>query len=99
MAHNADRAPDVHNQKGPTAKAKTNSVPLKFIRRHLLTSKWSPEVITARMKQKGMINATCSITTLIKERSPEQEMIPYERNECVAKNTHPCTVDQSEAFL
>jgi IS30 family transposase len=66
VAYNADRAQDVHelnaSAKGPMVKLKAHSVPLEFIRRHLLISKWSPEVVAARMKQKGMEGAICAKT-------------------------------------
>lgn len=66
LAYSADRAQDVHDEnasaKGPMVKLKANSVELEFIRRHLLISKWSPEVIAARMKQKGMEDAICAKT-------------------------------------
>jgi len=66
LAYSADRAQDVHGEnasaKGPMVKLKANSVALEFIRRHLLISKWSPEVIATRMKQKGMEDAICAKT-------------------------------------
>ena len=66
LAYNAERAQDVHelnaSAKGPMVKLKAHSVPLEFIRRHLLISKWSPEVVAARMKQKGMEGAICAKT-------------------------------------
>ena len=66
LAYNADRAQDVHalnaSAKGPMVKLKAHSVPLEFIRRHILISKWSPEVVAARMKQKGMEGAVCAKT-------------------------------------
>ena len=64
LAYSADRAQDVHklnaSAKGPVVKLKAHSVSLEFIRRHILISEWSPEVVAARMKQKGMEGAVCA---------------------------------------
>ncbi len=66
LAYSADRAQDVHklnaSAKGPMVKLKAHSVPLEFIRRHILISEYSPEVVAARMKQKGMEGAVCAKT-------------------------------------
>ena len=66
MAYSADRAQDVHEQnasaKGPVVKLKANSVAVEFIRCHIIIKEWSPEVIAARMKQKGMEDAICAKT-------------------------------------
>lgn len=64
MAYSADRAQDVHelnaSAKGPMVKLKSHSVAVEFIRCHIVIKKWSPEVIAARMKQKGMPDALCA---------------------------------------
>ena len=64
MVYNADRAQDVHelnaSAKGPMVKLKANSVAVEFIRCHIVIKKWSPEVVAARMKQKGMPDALCA---------------------------------------
>lgn len=64
--YNADRAQDAHDQnataKGPTVKLKANSTAVEFIRYHIAILKWSPEVVAARMKQKGMDDAVCAKT-------------------------------------
>ncbi len=66
MIYSADRAQDVHElnatAKGPTVKLKANSIAAEFIRRHIITSRWSPEVVAARMKQKGMEGTVCAKT-------------------------------------
>ena len=64
--YSADRAQDVHDlnasAKGPTVKLKANSVAVEYIRCHIVISKWSPEVVAARMKMKGMEEAVCAKT-------------------------------------
>ena len=66
VAYNADRAQDVHDlnasAKGPTVKLKANSVAVEFIRCHIVIRRWSPEVVSARMKEKGMEDAVCAKT-------------------------------------
>ncbi len=66
MVYNADRAQDVYTlnatAKGPAVKLKTNSIAVEFIRRDIITKKWSPEAVAARMKQKGMEGAVCAKT-------------------------------------
>ncbi len=68
MVYNADRAQDVYTlnatAKGPAVKLKTNSIAVEFIRRYIITKKWSPEAVAARMKQKGMEGAVCAKTIL-----------------------------------
>ncbi len=64
LEYSADRAQDVHelnaSAKGPMVKLKANSVSVEFIRCHIVIRKWSPEVVAARMKQKGMPDALCA---------------------------------------
>jgi len=66
LAYSADRAQDVHDlnasAKGPMVKLMTGSVAVEFIRCHILIRQWSPEVVAARMKQKGMDDAVCAKT-------------------------------------
>ena len=66
VAYNADRAQDVQDlnasAKGPTVKLKANSVAVEFIRCHIVIRRWSPEVVSARMKEKGMEDAVCAKT-------------------------------------
>ncbi len=66
IAYNADRAQDVHDEnasaKGPLVKLKANRVAVEFIRCYIVILKWSPEAVSARMKQKGMEDAVCAKT-------------------------------------
>ncbi|MEI6892136.1 MAG: helix-turn-helix domain-containing protein [Pontiella sp.] len=66
VAYNADRAQDVHDlnasAKGPAVKLKANSVAVEFIRCHIVIRRWSPEVVSARMREKGMEGAVCAKT-------------------------------------
>ncbi len=66
VAYNADRAQDVHDlnasAKGPAVKLKVNSVAVEFIRCHIVIRRWSPEVVSARMREKGMEGAVCTKT-------------------------------------
>jgi len=66
MVYRADRAQDVHDlnasAKGPAVKLKANSVAVEYIRCHIVISRWSPEVVAARMKMKGMEEAVCAKT-------------------------------------
>ncbi len=48
--------------KGPAVKLKANSAAVEFIRCHIVIRRWSPEVVAARMKQKGMDRAVCAKT-------------------------------------
>jgi IS30 family transposase len=43
-------------------KLKANSVAVEFIRCHIVIRRWSPEVVSARMKEKGMEDAVCAKT-------------------------------------
>ena len=64
--YNADRAQDVHNEnataKGPPVKLKINRVAVEFIRCYIVILGCSPEVVAARMRQKGMDDAVCAKT-------------------------------------
>ena len=66
VAYSADRAQDVlelnASAKGPAVKLKANSVAVEFIRYHIVIKRWSPEVVAARMKEKGMEDAVCAKT-------------------------------------
>ena len=106
MAYSADRAQDVHEQnasaKGPMVKLKANSVAVEFIRCHIIIKEWSPEVIAARMKQKGMEDAICAKTIynhIDKGEIPGvSNANPYGRSERAAKSTSHCVVGQSAAL-
>ena len=66
IVYNADRAQDVYDKnataKGPSVKLMANSAAVEFIRWHIVTQRWSPEAVAARMKQKGMEYAVCAKT-------------------------------------
>ena len=66
VAYSADRAQDVHelnvSAKGPAVKLKTHRAAVEFIRYHIAVKRWSPEVVAARMKHKGMEDAVCAKT-------------------------------------
>ncbi len=66
VAYNPDRAQDVHDlnasAKGPAVKLKANSVAVEFIRYHIVIRRWSPEVVSARMRETSMEGAVCAKT-------------------------------------
>ncbi|MCP4398716.1 MAG: IS30 family transposase [bacterium] len=64
MVYNADRAQDVHNlnasAKGAPVKLLAGRSSVLFISYFIRVKRWSPEVVAARMKEKGMPDALCS---------------------------------------
>ncbi|MEI6892835.1 MAG: hypothetical protein V5783_11750 [Pontiella sp.] len=54
MAYNADRSQDVYTlnatAKGIAVKLKTNSIAVEFIRRYIITKKWSSEAVAIRSR-------------------------------------------------
>ena len=64
MVYNADRAQDVHNlnasAKGAPVKLMAGRSAVLFISYFIRVERWSPEVVAARMKEKGMPDALCA---------------------------------------
>jgi len=62
--YNADRAQDVHNlnasAKGAPVKLLAGRSAVLFISYFIRVKRWSPEVVAARMKEKGMPDALCA---------------------------------------
>ncbi len=64
MVYNADRAQDVHHlnasAKGAPVKLLAGRSAVLFISYFIRVKRWSPEVVAARMKEKGMPDALCA---------------------------------------
>jgi len=64
MVYNADRAQDVHNlnasAKGAPVKLLAGRSAVLFISYFIRVKRWSPEVVAAQMREKGMPDALCS---------------------------------------
>ena len=64
MVYNADRAQDVHelnaSAKGAPVKLMAGRSAVLFISYYIRVKRWSPEVVAARMKAKGMPDALCA---------------------------------------
>jgi transposase, IS30 family len=62
--YNADRAQDIHDlnasAKGASVKLMAGQSTVLFISYFIRVKRWSPEVVAARMKEKGMPDALCA---------------------------------------